>query len=146
VGPARSTADRDERGRRITMRGPESASSDVARIVRVPVVGGSLNPHGVNNGSKPMAAQSAAVSDQTTFSRWVRDYLLSLVLIVVGAVVLLVSIALTLWANSTGNYPTSYWTGLAIHVTETGGAMLILLAGTVAYYHWRGLQVIEGTA
>jgi hypothetical protein len=93
-----------------------------------------------------MAAQSAAASDQTTFSRWVRDYLLSLVLIVAGAVVLLVSIAFTLWANSTGNYPTSYWTGLAIHVTETGGAMLILLAGTVAYYHWRGLQVIEGTA
>jgi hypothetical protein len=128
------------------MRGPEPACRDVAHIVRVPGVGGSLNPHGNNNGSKPTAAQSAVGSDQTTFSRWVRDYLLSLVLIVAGAVIFLASIAFTLWANSTGNYPTLYWTGLAIHVAETGGAMLILLAGTVAYYHWRGLQVIEGTA
>jgi hypothetical protein len=93
-----------------------------------------------------MAAPSAAALDQTILSRWMRDYRLSLALVVAGLVMAAAASAFSFWANSTGNYPTSFWTGLAIYVTETGGGMLILLAGTVAYYHWRGLRLIEGTA
>ncbi len=50
------------------------------------------------------------------------------------------------WANSAGNYPPTFGAGLAIYLIGTAGGMLILLAGTVAYYHWRGLRLIEGTA
>ena len=75
-----------------------------------------------------------------------RDYRLSLALLVAGIVMVVALLAFSYRANSTGNYPTSFWTGLAIYVTETGGGMLILLAGTVAYYHWRGLRLSEGTA
>ncbi len=94
----------------------------------------------------PMAAQSAAVSNQTIFSRWMRDYRLSLALVVAGVVMVVAISAFSFWANSTGNLPTSFWAGLAVALIETAGYMLILLAGTVAYYHWRGLRLIEGTA
>jgi Kef-type K+ transport system membrane component KefB len=93
-----------------------------------------------------MAAQSAAAPDQTMFSRWMRDYRISLALLVVGVAVVVVLSAFSYWANSTGNYPTSFWIGLALYATATGAGMLILLAGTVAYYHWRGLRLIEGNA
>ncbi|MFZ0830176.1 MAG: hypothetical protein WCB18_09525 [Thermoplasmata archaeon] len=93
-----------------------------------------------------MASQKAAASDQTTLSRWRREYRLSLVLVTAGIVMAVVYVAVVSWANSTGNYPTSFGAVLAIQVTGTAGAMLILLAGTVAYYHRRGLQLIEGTA
>jgi hypothetical protein len=95
---------------------------------------------------RPMAAQSATASDQTMFSRWMRDYRLSLALVVAGVVMVVAISAFNFWANSTGNYPTSFWAGLAIDLIGTAGGMLILLAGAVAYYHWRGLRLIEGTA
>ena len=93
-----------------------------------------------------MAAQGAAASDQTLRSRWMRDYRLSLALLVAGIVTVVALFAFSYWANWTGNYPTSFGAGLAIHLIGTAGGMLILLAGTVAYFHWRGLRRIEGIA
>jgi|GEM_PF-4579372 len=93
-----------------------------------------------------MAAQNAVTSEQTLLTAWRRDYRLSLALVVAGAVLVVVIAAFSFWANSTGNYPTSLGAVLAIKVIGTAGGMLILLAGTVAYYHWRGLRVIGGTA
>ncbi len=79
-------------------------------------------------------------------SAWRRDYRLSLALLVAGIVILVAISAFSFWANSTGDYPTSFGAGLAIYLIGTAGGMLILLAGTVAYLHWRGLRLIEGTA
>ncbi len=79
-------------------------------------------------------------------SAWRRDYRLSLALLVAGIVILVAISAFSFWANSTGDYPTSFGAGLAIYLIGTAGGMLILLAGTVAYFHWRGLRLIEGTA
>ncbi len=93
-----------------------------------------------------MAAQSAKPPSQTIDSRWMRDYRLSLALLVAGLVMLVALYAFDIWANATGNYPTSFGAGLAIYLIGTAGGMLILLAGTVAYYHWKGLRLIEGTA
>jgi TRAP-type C4-dicarboxylate transport system permease small subunit len=93
-----------------------------------------------------MTAPNAAASDSTILSTWRRDYRLSLALLVAGIVILVAISAFSYWANSTGNYPTSFWPGLVIYLTGTAGGMLILLAGTVAYYHWRGLRLSEGSA
>ena len=79
-------------------------------------------------------------------SVWRRDYRLSLALAVAGIAIVAAISAFSFWANSTGNYPTSFGAGLAIYLIGTAGGMLILLAGTVAYFHWRGLRLIEGTA
>ena len=96
--------------------------------------------------SGPMAAQNPVTSEQLMVSTWMRDYRLSLALLVAGLVMLVAIYAFGVWANSTGNYPTSFGAGLALYLITTAGGMLILLAGTVAYYHWRGLRLIEGTA
>ena len=96
--------------------------------------------------NKPMAAQNAAASNQTILSTWRRDYRLSLALLVAGIAMVVAFIAFGGVANSTGNYPTTFWAGLAIYLFGTAGGMLILLAGTVAYYHWRGLRLINGAA
>ncbi|HKN07079.1 MAG TPA: hypothetical protein VJ021_05705 [Thermoplasmata archaeon] len=93
-----------------------------------------------------MAAQKAATSEQIMLSTWRRDYRLSLALLVAGIVLVVAISAFSFWANSSGNYPTSFGAGLAIYLIGTAGGMLILLAGTVAYYHWRGLRLSEGTA
>jgi len=79
-------------------------------------------------------------------STWRRDYRLSLVLLVAGIALLVAIYAFSFSANSTGNSPTSFGAGLAIYLIGTAGGMLILLAGTVAYFHWRGLRLIEGNA
>ncbi len=79
-------------------------------------------------------------------STWRLDYRLSLVLVVAGIVTVVAISAFSFWANSTGNYPASFGAGLAINLIGTAGGMLILLGGTVAYFHWRGLRLIEGTA
>ncbi len=92
-----------------------------------------------------MAASSGAASDQTIFSRWSRDYRLSLALLVAGIGMLVALSASSYWADVTGNYPTPFGAGLAIYLIGTAGGMLILLARTVAYYHWRGLRLIEDT-
>jgi hypothetical protein len=93
-----------------------------------------------------MAAQNAVTSEQIMHSTWMRDYRLSLALLVAGMVMLVAISAFSFWANSTGNYPTSFGADLVIYLIGTAGGMLVLLAGTVAYYHWRGLRLIEGTA
>ncbi|MFZ3355727.1 MAG: hypothetical protein WA549_03080 [Thermoplasmata archaeon] len=87
-----------------------------------------------------MAGQNTAASEQSIVAAWRRDYRLSLALVVAGIVMVAAIFTFSFWANSTGNYPTSFWTGLAIDVTETAGGMLILLGGTIAYYHWSGLR------
>ena len=96
--------------------------------------------------SKLMVSQHAAASDQTILSTWKRDYRLSLALLVAGIVMVVAYFAFGGWANSTGNYPTTFGAGLAIYLIGAAGGMLILLAGTVAYYHRRGLRLIEGNA
>ena len=96
--------------------------------------------------SGSMAAQSAAAPDQTILSRWMRDYRLSLALLAAGIIMVVALFVFSVWAYSTGNYPTSFGAGLALYLVATAGGMLILLAGTVAYYHWKGLRLIEGTA
>ncbi len=76
---------------------------------------------------------------------WRRDYRLSLALVVAGIVLVVAISAFNFWASSTGNLPTSWWGGDALDLIGTAGGMLILLGGTVAYYHRRGLRLIEGT-
>ena len=93
-----------------------------------------------------MAAPGPAFTDQSLLSRWMRDYRLSLALVVAGIFLVVATVAFSLWTDSTGNYSSSYWPGLVVRVGSTAGGMLMLLAGTVAYYHWRGLQIIEGAA
>jgi hypothetical protein len=93
-----------------------------------------------------MAVQNAAASDQTILSTWRRDYRLSLALLVVGIVMVVAYFAFGGWANSIGNSPTTFGAGLAIYLIGTAGGMLVLLAGTVAYFHWKGLRLIEGNA
>ncbi len=79
-------------------------------------------------------------------SAWRRDYRLSLVLLVAGIVMVAAYFAFGGWTNSIGNSTTTFGAGLAIYLIGAAGGMLILLAGTVAYYHWKGLRLIEGTA
>jgi hypothetical protein len=75
-----------------------------------------------------------------------RDYRLSLALVVAGIVMVATTYVLGFWVSSTGNYSTSSGAGFAIYLVGTAGGMLILLAGTVAYYHWRGVRLSEETA
>ncbi len=92
-----------------------------------------------------MPARNAATSTPTLLAAWRRDYRLSLGLLVAGILLVVAISAYSFWADSTGNSPTSFGGGLAIRLIGTAGGMLILLAGTVAYYHWRGLRQIERT-
>jgi hypothetical protein len=128
------------------MRGPGTTSSDDARIVRVPAVGARPQAHGTNDRTRPMGAHNAATSDQTTLSRWRRGFRLRFALFVAGIVMVAAYFALGGWAISIGSYPTSLGAGFAIYLIGTAGGPLILLAGTAAYYHWRGLRLIEGNA
>jgi uncharacterized membrane protein YidH (DUF202 family) len=96
--------------------------------------------------TQSMAAQNAAASEQTLLARWRRDYRLSLVLIVAGIVMAVTYLVFGVETDWTGNYPTSLGVGLAIYLIGTAGGMLILLGGTVAYYHRKGLRLMEGDA
>jgi hypothetical protein len=91
-----------------------------------------------------VTAQKVTALDPTIFSTWRRDYRLSLALLVTGVVMVVAISVLSLWNPTTTS--SSLWTGLAMQVTFTAGGMLILLAGTVAYYHRRGLRLIERNA
>ena len=93
-----------------------------------------------------MAAQNAVTSEQAMVTTWMRDYRLSVALFLAGVVMAVGILCFTIWANSSGNYPTSFGGSLAIQLIGTAGGILVLFAGTVAYYHWRGRRLIEGTA
>ncbi|MGP8075642.1 MAG: hypothetical protein ACLP8Y_02755 [Thermoplasmata archaeon] len=93
-----------------------------------------------------MAAQSAVTSEQIMISTWMRDYRLSLALLAAGIVMVVAYFVLGGATNSIGNSTTTFGAGLAIYLIGAAGGMLILLAGTVAYYHWKGLRLIEGNA
>lgn len=93
-----------------------------------------------------MGAKGAPTSEEAMLTRWRRDYRLSIVLVGLGAVMLVAVALVSLWANWTGNYPTSFWSGLAMDLIETAGAMLVLLGGTVAYYHRSGLRASRRNA
>lgn len=85
-----------------------------------------------------MGAQNVAVQEPTRLSSWVRDYHLSLALLVAGLAIVVAMTGFGFWATATGNY--SFWPGLAVTVIGTTGVGLILFAGTVAYYHGWGLR------
>jgi hypothetical protein len=93
-----------------------------------------------------MAATTAAAPDQTLFSAWRRDYRLSLALLIAGVVLVVAYFAFGVWGNSTGYYPATFGADLAINLSGSAGGALILLAGTVAYYHRKGLRRFQGNA
>jgi hypothetical protein len=82
-----------------------------------------------------MVAQNVGGSERFVLSSLTREYRLSLLLLLAGIAMVAALATFTVWANATGNYPTSFWPGLTIDLIGTAGGMLILLAGTVAYYH-----------
>ena len=65
----------------------------------------------------------------------VREYRLSLILLSLGIVLVGAVVFFDLGSHGTGSFASAFWAGLALEVVGTAGAMLILLAGTVAYYH-----------
>ena len=87
-----------------------------------------------------MAALDAAGSDGITLAVWNRGYRLSLGLLAGGLALVLAISAFSYWAESTGNYPTAFWGGLALNLVEGAGGLLILLAGLMAYHHWSYLR------
>ena len=125
------------------MRSPGRPAREIGRIVRVPTVGKDLQSGRTNSGRRPAAPQNADVSGQTMVSRWRRDYRLSLILFGAGCVMAVGISVFSYWANSTGNYPTSLGASVAILAIQTDVGVLMLLAATAAYYHWRGLKLIE---
>jgi hypothetical protein len=65
------------------------------------------------------------------------------VLLVAGVIMVVAYVALGGGAISTGSSAPTFVAGLAIYLIGVAGGMLVLLAGTVAYYHWRGLRLVE---
>jgi len=92
-----------------------------------------------------MSAPTAATSEQILLTRWRRDYRLSLVLFATGVVLVVAAATFNFWANSAWNYSPPLWVGVTLYATGTAGGMLLLLAGTVAYFHWKGLQMSKVT-
>ncbi|MGA8709990.1 MAG: hypothetical protein WB786_02020 [Thermoplasmata archaeon] len=93
-----------------------------------------------------MAAENAVTSEQSMLTVWRRDYRLSLALLVAGLAMVVAYFAFGGWLNSIGNSSTTFGAGLAIYLIGAAGGMLILLGGTVADYHRKGLRLSEGTA
>jgi hypothetical protein len=87
-----------------------------------------------------VATRNAVESHRNVLVTWRRDYRLSLALLLAGVFMLVALSAFSYWADLTGSYPTSFGAGLAIYLIGTAGGMLILLAGTVAWYHRSGLK------
>ena len=81
-----------------------------------------------------MTGPDPTPSDPGTATVW-REYRISLVLLGVGVVLFVTTFGYSAWASSTGNYPASFWPGLILSVAPTAGGMLVLLAGTIAYFH-----------
>ena len=91
-----------------------------------------------------MGTPSPPTPDPPALAVWRHDYRLSLALVVTGIVLVVASVALSLWANSSGNVSMSFGSGLAVEIFATAGGMLVLLGGTVAYYHRQGLRRFGG--
>jgi hypothetical protein len=87
-----------------------------------------------------MSAQNSALSNPVVFSRWRHEYRLSLGLLVAGIALVVGVVIASVWAGASGHPASSFWDGLTHQIAGTGGFMLILLAGTVAYYHRAFLQ------
>lgn len=82
-----------------------------------------------------MSIQNASAAAPVVPPSVLREYRLSLALLAAGIVLLVVTLAVSAWVSSSGTQSLFSWTGLLVQVGETAGAVLILLAGTVAYYH-----------
>lgn len=93
-----------------------------------------------------MAARVEAPPKQNLPASWVRDYHRSLVLLAAGVVMIVVFAAYNFWANSTGDNSASIWPGLPFYLIGVGGTMMLLLAGTVAYYHGSVLRQNDRTS
>lgn len=117
---------------------PRSTFPGVALPRSVSFDGALKRRHPIHRGGWPTSAQSAVARGPTRLTAWVRDYHLSVVLLVAGIVLAVGVTAAGVRANSTGNY--TFWPGLAITVIGSAGFGLILVAGTVAYYHGWGLR------
>lgn len=88
-----------------------------------------------------MAAQNATATAETgILSRWRRDYRLSLALLVTGIVVVAGVSVFSIWANSTGNYPTSAGGGFATYLLGTAGGILTIVGGIFAFHNWSLLR------
>ncbi len=89
-----------------------------------------------------MAAQSAAASDQILLSasKTLRDYHLSLALLVAGVVVVVAFYGFVFWADGTGNYPTSIATDSAISAIGSIGFTLILVGAIFTGINWSFLR------
>ena len=81
-----------------------------------------------------MTAEAAVASDQIMLSasKTRRDYRLSLALLVAGIVVVGAFYGFVVWANSTGNYPTSIETDLAVSTVGSVGFVLITVGAIFA--------------
>ena len=87
-----------------------------------------------------MAAESAPVSDPAILSRWRRDYRLSIATLMAGIVMVVAISAFGLWAGSTGNHLSPFWTGLVVRVLGTAGGMLLIVGGIFTFHNWSLLQ------
>lgn len=89
-----------------------------------------------------MAAPNAVPYDQILLSasKTRRDYRLSLALLVAGIVVVTTFYGYLFWASSTGGYPTSIGTGLAISTIGGVGFILITIGAIFAGVNWSLLR------
>ncbi len=90
-----------------------------------------------------MSVPGGTTSDSAFFARWRRDYRISLLIVLVGIVLGVALAAFSLWAQSTGHAPTTLGSALIFRALVTASGMLVLLGGTVAYYHWHGIRQWE---
>ncbi len=82
-----------------------------------------------------MSVQNATAAAPVVPPSVLREYRLSLALLVAGIVLIGVTLAVNAWVSSSADQSSFSWAGLLAQVGETAGGVLILLAGTVAYYH-----------
>jgi hypothetical protein len=87
-----------------------------------------------------MVTETGAAIDRRQLAVLTREYRLSLALVLAGIVLVVTAVVVGSWPNSNGIYATTTSLGWVFTLSGTAGGMLILLAGTVAYYHWSFLR------